>query len=439
MIDQLRKKMILTNMVFALGTLLLIFSAFFYYYVRHSLRDRHALMESRLDRFIAECEASLPGERLAARFPESVREYDPLGHLYSLPGSSRWTEARSSDPPFKFYKLKADGSILITTEGDLGLSEEAERQLIEALLRADRGALQEELLRHYDLSYRLKLSESGLYYLALGDISRFRDRMHGFFLLCCLSFVLASIPFFLLSYLLSQRALAPVKNAWENQRRFVADASHELKTPLTVILANLDIISSHPDGAVREQSRWIENTREEAEGMSRLVQELLFLARSDINSPRTPFSPVDLSNCAEGRILTFESVAFERNVSLRSEIAENLQVLGNESLLKQLFFILLDNAVKYAGPGGKARLQVQRRQNSAVITVENTGKAISAEDQMHIFERFYRTDRSRSRTEGGYGLGLPIAANIVRMHRGRISCESDESRGTVFTVELPLC
>ena len=232
-------------------------------------------------------------------------------------------------------------------------------------------------------------------------------------------------------------ALAPAEKAWEQQNRFVADASHELKTPLTVILANLDILSSHPDSTIREQRQWIRNTREEAERMRDLIQDLLFLAKSDANALPVLTAEVDMTDCAEDRALNFEAVAFENDVTLDTEIENGLKVTGSESQLKQLLTILLDNAVKYAGPKGRVLMKVFRKQDKVIVSVNNTGEPISAEDLPHIFERFYRPDKSRARADGGCGLGLSIAENIVQQHNGTITCTSSREEGTTFRVELP--
>ena len=145
---------------------------------------------------------------------------------------------------------------------------------------------------------------------------------------------------------------------------------------------------------------------------------------------------MDFSNCVEDRALNFESVAFEREVALESQVAPGLKVNGSEGQLKQLLTILLDNAVKYAGNKGHVNLTAQKKQDKVVLQIRNTGDPIAKEDLPHIFERFYRTDKSRVRKEGGYGLGLAIAENIVKHHKGSIRCESSAETGTIFTVEL---
>lgn len=246
------------------------------------------------------------------------------------------------------------------------------------------------------------------------------------------------VAFFLISLFLSYWVLKPVEKAWERQRQFVADASHELKTPLTVILANIGILRAHSNDTIGEQMKWVEYTSAEAARMKKLVDDLLFLARSDAAQTAPVLSSCNLSDIVWSCLLPFEPVAFEKGITLISDVASQVCVTGNESQLKQLLMILLDNACKYAGEHGKITVVLQIPQDGrACITVNNTGEAISPEALPHLFERFYRADEARAREKGGYGIGLSIAKTIVKLHRGKITAQSSESSGTTFTVTLP--
>ena len=215
----------------------------------------------------------------------------------------------------------------------------------------------------------------------------------------------------------------------------MADASHELKTPLTVILTNTGILLSHPEDTVAEQRKWVEYIRDEAQRMRELVEDLLFLARHDAGREPPPDQTVDLSELLWSALLPFEPVAFEQGVELESGIQGGLTVRGRADQLRRLAAILLDNAVKYAGAQGKVRVALTRgEKGGACLTVRNTGPAIPPE---HLFERFYRADDSRARSSGGYGLGLAIAKSIVESHRGTITVQSGAEEGTLFTVRLP--
>jgi signal transduction histidine kinase len=233
----------------------------------------------------------------------------------------------------------------------------------------------------------------------------------------------------------------PVKRAWDRQTEFVADASHELKTPLTVILANTDILLAHPELTVAEQRRWVAGTREEATHMKGLVEEMLFLARSDEHAlaERAEHRPVDFSQVVARALLAFDAVAFEAGVELEARVAPGVQVSGDEAQLERLVKTLVDNAVKYAGASGRVEvaLVAGKRRGRCTFTVSNTGPAIASEDLPRLFDRFWRSDAARERVgEGSYGLGLSIAKSIVEAHAGTIEVQSAPGQPTVFTVCL---
>lgn len=243
------------------------------------------------------------------------------------------------------------------------------------------------------------------------------------------------LAFFLISLFLAKWALKPVKKAWEQQKQFVADASHELKTPITVILANAGIVLSHPEATVRTQSKWIDHIQTEANRMSTLVENLLFLAKTDDTRPQTNFSGINLSDTVYGSILPFESVIFEEGKKLESHIEPEIFINGDESKLKQLVGILLDNACKYSDDNGTITVKLWQDSDRKVkLSVTNTGATIPEDQVDLIFERFFRVDKSRVRETGGYGLGLSIAKGIAAMHKARITVVSTPETGTNFTV-----
>lgn len=250
----------------------------------------------------------------------------------------------------------------------------------------------------------------------------------------------ALLLFLVISIFFARWALRPVEAAWERQQRFVADASHELKTPLTVILANTSILRSHPASTVEEQSQWIESTQLEAERMQELVSDLLTLARDPQSSKTELQEKVDLSDLTENEALQFESVAFERSVALESSIEPAITVSGSRAQLARLIAILLDNACKHGEAGSTIRISLAKDGNRARLEVSNQGEIIPPEDLPHIFERFYQVDKARTRSDekSGFGLGLAIAQETARAHRGTLSVESSLASGTTFTLCLPL-
>lgn len=255
-------------------------------------------------------------------------------------------------------------------------------------------------------------------------------------------FAVALAALFVAAQLLSRWALRPVEQAWDQQRRFISDASHELKTPLAVILANMQILDS--DEQVPEDARrWVSSTLDEASHMKDLVEDLLTLARADeCEATGTPDptaqQDVNLTQVVSGCALEFDAVAFERGCTIDCDLAQDVIVTGNPNQLGRVVRTLLDNATKYADRGSAVRVRLTRGEHEgARLTVNNKGEVISPEDLEHLFDRFFRTDHARERqASGGFGLGLAIAKSIVESAGGKIFATSTEEDGTTFTVEL---
>lgn len=334
-----------------------------------------------------------------------------------------------------FVVTMEDGVVTsINDGGQVEVSREtAELAAAEALASGtDHG-----ILRTLNLRFQLEARPDGTVRVAFADQSWENSSLRTLVLNCLLVWALAMAAFFFVGLFLSSLALRPVETAWKQQRQFVADASHELKTPLTVILANTGIVLAHPADTVAAQSKWLEYTQEEARQMKGLVEDLLFLAKSDAARQEVQTVQVDLSELVQGCLLPFEPVAFEAGVRLDAQVDPGLMLTGDEAQLRRLVRILLDNGVKYAGTEGAVSLTLTRQQDRLRLTVRNTGTPIPPEHLPHLFERFYRADAARNRAQGGYGLGLAIAKAIVEHHRGRISVSSSRENGTVFTVLLP--
>lgn len=245
---------------------------------------------------------------------------------------------------------------------------------------------------------------------------------------------------FAISYVLSGWALRPVQRAWEQQRRFVSDASHELKTPLAVILANVQILESEDD--LGEEARgWVERTADEARHMRGLVEDLLTLARADEQEATGPtqgsLASVDVTELVSGCALEFDAVAFERGCEISCDLEPRVSASADPERLGRVVRTLLDNATKYADAGSAVSVRVARDGRRAVLSVSNHGETIAPEDLEHLFDRFYRTDDARERQErGGFGLGLAIAKALVEGMGGKIGATSSTDGLTTFTVTL---
>ena len=304
------------------------------------------------------------------------------------------------------------------------------------------------------LFYSKSTVSSGYSYVAFADMET-ASGWQSLLVVLVLAGLGALLVFLVISVFFSRWALRPVEQAWNEQNQFLADASHELKTPLTVILANMSIALKNPSSTVASQNQWLEGTQHEAENMQHLVNDMLTLAKADAahstnmkllggagTSAGSAFSKVDFSTLAESSVLQFESVAFEQGLSVEDHVQEGLFVQGDEAKLGRLLGTLLDNACKYAAPASVVTMRCWEEGSTVRLSVQNFGNTVAPEDLPHLFDRFYRTDKARTRTTGNgassHGLGLAIAQGIATEHGGSIAVTSTEAKGTTFTVSLPL-
>ncbi|MDW4524856.1 HAMP domain-containing sensor histidine kinase [Rossellomorea marisflavi] len=242
----------------------------------------------------------------------------------------------------------------------------------------------------------------------------------------------------LAGYFLANRALQPVKNAWDKQTRFVADASHELRTPLSVMQLNLEHLFRYPDHTVEDEIERISSTIQETRYMSKMVADLLTLARSDTDQAELIGESIIIDEPLDKAVLAFKEVANLKGIKLIAAPPSGLQVLGDEERLYQLFIILLNNAVKYTPAGGSVEICTAKEGGKVRIEIKDTGIGISPDDLPHVFDRFYRGDQARSRGVEGTGLGLSIAKWITDIHSGSIKIESRPSKGTTIILSFPI-
>ena len=412
MIQSLKKKLILINMSMVLVVLLAVFTGLCLYTAgnqqQSALRGLTALLQ---------------------RHGEDAPKLD-IGKSNDSKGG---LPQRNNDLLAGFVvAINIDGTASIETSHSVNISDET----VQALAQLAQSSGQPSgLLRAYSLRYYVS-ADNGKTRIAFLDASGDIAAMAELVVSSLLVGVLALLAFFFVSLVLANLALRPVEAAWNRQKQFVADASHELKTPLTVILANQKILLAHPERTIAQQSQWIENTQSEGDRMKSLVEDLLFLAKTDDGANQETLSDVNFSEIAQGSILSFASLAFESGITLSDTIQPNMILTGSEPKIRRLCGVLLDNALKYANRNGVVEVDLRAENGSALLRVRNTGTPIPTEELPHLFERFYRVDRARS--AGGYGLGLSIAQSIVKAHGGKISVASTAEAGTTFTVSLPL-
>ncbi|MDF2545987.1 MAG: Integral rane sensor signal transduction histidine kinase [Anaerosolibacter sp.] len=253
----------------------------------------------------------------------------------------------------------------------------------------------------------------------------------------CVVAVIMLIVIFFISRFFANKSIQPIQESFDKQKQFIADASHELKTPLAVINTNVDVLLSNGEDAIYQQSKWLYYIKSEAERMTKLTNDLLYLTQVDYSDIKMIFTDFNLSELVENVILTMEAVFFESNVSLKYDIEPHLMIHGNREQIQQAAMILLDNAIKYTNPKGIIDISLKKHHKHIVLSVSNTGEGISLEHIHRVFDRFYRPDKSRVRQTGGYGLGLAIAKTIINQHNGKISVKSIPNDITTFHVELP--
>ncbi len=238
--------------------------------------------------------------------------------------------------------------------------------------------------------------------------------------------------FFCLSLMLSFWLVRPVKETLDKQKSFISNASHELKTPLAVISANTDVLEAQTG-----DNKWIGYIRSETTRMNELVNELLCLARlDDKTGHKLVMSEFNLSDTFLQTALPFESKVYEMGKTIEVEAEPDIMYKGDESSIKHVLTILIDNAIKYSYENGKISVRLYVRANKRIIEVYNTGEGVPKDQLNKIFERFYRRDEARSSKSGGYGLGLAIAKASVEAHGGRITAQSEYGKWMKFTVTL---
>ena len=243
-------------------------------------------------------------------------------------------------------------------------------------------------------------------------------------------------------YFISGRVLRPIKAAVDSQRAFIADASHELRTPVAVVRTNAELLERRLASGKIGQSEGdllaVTDILSETERLAKMVTQMLTLAQADAGQSAIKRSDVDLDEVSLDVVRSMRAIADAKGVALSLQNGGPVWVNGDRDRLREVIVAVLDNAVKYTPSGGRIDMRVARYHRKALITVSDSGPGIPAESLAHIFERFYRVDRARSRDEGGTGLGLAIARHIVEAHGGEISIESKVGTGTTVTIELRL-
>ena len=333
-----------------------------------------------------------------------------------------------------------DGSIYADSNLVTQMDEDVLKSAVATAVNASDGVAAQGNIADYSLYFKIVPKDLG-YRIAFVDSSSYEQTMRATVVSFAAAWVALMVVLFAITMFMARFVTQPVAAAWETQQRFIADASHELKTPLTVILADASILAKNPDKTIREQEPWLEGISSEASRMQHLTEDLLTLAQADAGMSAKPtMCDVDLSQLTQRACLQFEAAAFERGLMIEDDIKDGIHVTGAPDKLDGLLKTLLENACKYGSASSEpVRIRLERDRSSARLSVQNGGNPIPPEDIPHVFDRFYRSDKSRANSSdsASFGLGLAIAKSTAELHRGAISVTSDE-HATTFTVTLPL-
>ena len=299
------------------------------------------------------------------------------------------------------------------------ISEDEIRQVAQGILESSskKSGIEVKNLYFNQYSYAFEAPNT----LTIIDNSSVKAKLESLLRTSMIIFVLVEIAIVVISIKITGWLIKPVEETFNKQKQFVADASHELKTPIAIIMANAEALEKEP-----EEKKWLNNIKGESERMNELVTNLLDLAKLEEVKDTETYSEEDLSKIVEMSVLTFESLMFENQIELKYDIQKDIKMNCNNSQIKQLVAILLDNAIKHSIERGEIQVLLKKQKSDIFLSVSNKGKDIPKNMQDKIFERFYRADESRNRDSNRYGLGLAIAKNIVENHKGKISVDSEK-------------
>lgn len=265
-------------------------------------------------------------------------------------------------------------------------------------------------------------------YITIINNSQVKERLRSLLLTSLIIFLLFECLIFYISKLITTWITKPAIESFNKQKNFIADASHELKTPLAVIMASADSLEINPT-----EKKWLNNIKQETDKMNNLITNLLNLSKLENGINKENYTITNISKIVEKQALTFESLAYENNIKIKTNIEKDIYFKSSPQEISELLSILIDNAIKHGKKNSTIKIELLTEKDSIIINVINKGEAIPKEECEKIFERFYRLDKSRNRASGRYGLGLAIAKNIVINHNGKISAFS-KSGYTTFKV-----
>ena len=338
-------------------------------------------------------------------------------------------------PSFFFIKTDAIG-IIVHKSSDITVDNDTLSKLVQTTVKSTK--LRDDIeFATIPFSYLKTQLPNGGFLIVFDDQSEERTIFHTTVSYLILAGLFCTLLSFLASFFMAKHVIKPIQYATTQQKKFVANASHELRTPITIMQTNLDIMKGAPPGDTLDNNRkWLNNLQGETTRMTELINSLLFLARADANQQLLEKEYFPLDTVVESAVAAFELLAAEKEITLEPKVhGQAITGLGDPARIKQVLTILIDNALRHTPPNGKITTNCYNTVDTSVINVIDTGEGIAEEDIAKIFDRFYQADSSRQR--GGAGLGLSMAKWIIKRHKGTLKVFSKLGEGTTFTIKLP--
>ena len=422
MIRKLQKKFIVAAIIAVFLVLLLLIGAINIINYRSLVADADSTLQ-----ILAENGGSFPGQMLRPQQDAPPPEGGRTGALEPRPGD--FGELAYQSRYFAAW-FDADGNCTrLDLENVASQTEEDARSLAESVYAksGDRGFADAYRYRRTSADGETML----LFLNCQRELATFRTFLYASAGISAIGL----LAVFLLLVLFSGRIVRPIAESYEKQKRFITDAGHELKTPITIIQADADVLASELEA---EDNEWITDIRRQTHRLAELTSDLVYLSKMEETDAALAMQAFPLSELAEETAQSFRSVARAQNKQFDASIAPDLQICGDEKAVAKLLSILLDNAMKYSTPEGTVTLALERVGKNARLTVRNSTAPMEPGNADHLFERFARADASRSSETGGFGLGLAIAKAVTEAHKGRIHAESEDGVSLKVTAELPL-